>query len=121
MIPPISGAIGALGSGEWSVSPVGQLGQIDPNAQLGASGAPGTSSASGTSGSFGSALTSAIDSLEQTQASATTASQQLATGQLSDPTQAVTAVENASLQMDFASQIQSKLIGDATNIFQTSI
>jgi flagellar hook-basal body complex protein FliE len=116
MIPPISGAVGPLGPSEWSVPPVGQLGQIDPNAQAGAAGG-----ATGAGGSFGSALTNAIGSLEQSQAAATTASQQLATGQLSDPTQAVTAVENASLEMDFASQIQSKLIGDATNIFQTTI
>ena len=115
MIPPISGAVGPLGPSEWTIPPVGQLGQVDPNAQIGAG------AASGTGGSFGSALTNAIDSLEQSQAAATTASQQLATGTLSDPTQAVTAVENASLEMDFASQIQSKLIGDATNIFQTTI
>jgi flagellar hook-basal body complex protein FliE len=119
MIPAISGAVGPLGASEWKIPAVGQLGQIDPNAQVGAGG--DTSAASGTSGSFGSALTSAIDSLEQSQATATTASQQLATGQLSDPTQAVTAVENASLEMDFASQIQSKLVSDATNIFSTTI
>jgi flagellar hook-basal body complex protein FliE len=118
MIPAISGAIGSLGPSEWSVPGVGQLGQIDPNAQVGNIGSSG---AAGTSGSFGSALSSAIDSLEQTQASATTASQQLATGQLSDPTQAVTAVENASLEMDFASQMESKLVGAATTVFQTQI
>jgi len=118
MIPPISGAVGPLGPSEWSVPSLGHLAQIDPNAQVGAAA---TSGASGTSGSFGSALTGAIDSLESSQASATTASQQLATGQLSDPTQAVTAVENASLEMDFASQIQSKLVSDATTIFQTTV
>jgi len=115
MIPPISaisGAVGPLGPSEWSVP---SLGQIDPNAQL--TGSAGT----GSSGSFGSALSSAMDSLESTQAAATTASQQLATGQLSDPTKAVTAVENASLEMDFASQLENKLVTDATTIFQTTI
>jgi flagellar hook-basal body complex protein FliE len=64
-------------------------------------------------------LSNAINSLEQTQASATTAAQALATGQASDPTQAVTSVENASLEMDLASQIRTKLDDDFTNIFQT--
>lgn len=114
MIPAISGAIGPLGPSEWSVGSVGGLGA---DATTGtAPGAP----ASG-SGSFSNALGSALDSLESTQADGTTAAQQLATGQLSDPTQAITAVENASLAMDLASQIRSKLV-DATNqVFQTQV
>ena len=117
MIPPISGAIGPLGPSEWSVPGVGTLAQVDPNAQIGT----GASAATSGSGSFGSALSSAIGSLEQSQASATTASQQLATGQLSDPTKAVTAVENASLEMDFASQLETKLVGAATTVFSTTM
>jgi flagellar hook-basal body complex protein FliE len=115
VIPPISGAVGPLGPSEWSISPIGSLG-ADP--QVAATTDPGAVTGSG---SFGSALTSAIDSLEQSQASATAASQALATGQLSDPTQAVTAVENASLAMDLASQIRSKAVDAATNIFSTQI
>ena len=93
---------------------VGQLRQVDPNAQVGGGSAPRAAVASGRA--------EQRDRLAgATQASATTASEQLATGQLSDPTQAVTAVENASLEMDFASQLQSKLVSDATNIFSTTI
>jgi flagellar hook-basal body complex protein FliE len=110
MIPAISGAVGPLGAGEWSVGSVGQLGT---DAQV------GTDAATATTGSFGSALSSALDSLDQSQATATTASQALATGQASDPTQAVTAVENASLEMDLASQLRTKLDDVASNIFQT--
>jgi Flagellar hook-basal body complex protein FliE len=55
------------------------------------------------------------------QAGATQASQGLATGQLSDPTQAITAVENASLSMDLASQIRDKLVSAETSIFQTQV
>jgi flagellar hook-basal body complex protein FliE len=51
----------------------------------------------------------------------TTAAQGLATGQLSDPTQAITAVENASLAMDLASQIRTKLVDATQNIFQTQV
>jgi flagellar hook-basal body complex protein FliE len=112
VIPAISGAIGPLGSGEWSVGGVGSLGQ---------SGATGAGAATGSDGSFGSALSGAINSLETSQANATTASQQLATGQLTDPTQAITSVENASLAMDLASQIRTKLVDAVDQVFQTQM
>ena len=117
MIPPISGAIGPLGPAEWGiqpiVSPTATQGVTDPNAVTGATGSD--------SGGFGGALANAINSLEQGQAAATTAAQQLATGQATDPTQAVMAVENASLQMQLASQIRTKLDEAAMTIFQTQV
>jgi flagellar hook-basal body complex protein FliE len=113
VIPAISGAIGPLGPSEWSVGSVGGLGQ-DPNAAV--NGTTGSGD-----GSFGGALTGAINSLEQTQATATDASQQLATGQLTDPTQAITSVENASLAMDLASQIRTKLVSAVDTVFQTQV
>ena len=112
MIPAISGAIGPIGPSEWSVGSVGSLGQGPSTA---------VNSAGGASGNFGSALTGAINSLEQTQANATTSAQQLATGQLTDPTQAITSVENASLAMDLASQIRTKLVSAVDTIFQTQV
>ncbi|MBV8217684.1 MAG: flagellar hook-basal body complex protein FliE [Solirubrobacterales bacterium] len=112
MIPAISGAVGPLGPGEWSVGSVGSVGQ-DPAAAVNGAG--------GSDGSFGSALTGAINSLETSQANATTASQQLATGQLTDPTQAITSVENASLAMDLASQIRTKLVDAVNTVFQTQV
>jgi flagellar hook-basal body complex protein FliE len=112
VIPAISGAIGPLGPSEWSVGSVGSIGQ-DPSTVGGATGSG--------DGSFSGALTGAINSLEQTQANATTASQQLATGQLSDPTQAITSVENASLAMDLASQIRTKLATAVDTVFQTQV
>ena len=69
--------------------------------------------------SFGDALTNAIGALENTQANATQASQQLATGQATDPTKAITTVENASLSMDFASEIRNQIDTAATTLFQT--
>jgi flagellar hook-basal body complex protein FliE len=114
VIPAISGAIGPIGPSEWGVGSVGALGQ-DPAAAVGnAGGAAGD-------GSFSGALTGAIGSLEQTQANATTAAQQLATGQLTDPTQAITSVENASLAMDLASQIRTKLVNAVDTVFQTQV
>ena len=110
MIPAIAGAIGPIGPSEWSVGSVGSLGQDAATAANPAG-----------SGSFGSALTGAINSLEQTQAGATNAAQQLATGQLTDPTQAITSVENASLAMDLASQIRTKLVNAVDTVFQTQV
>jgi flagellar hook-basal body complex protein FliE len=112
VIPAISGAIGPLGPSEWGVGSVGGIGQ-DPSTSV--------NGAANGNGSFGGALTGAINSLEQTQANATTASQQLATGQLTDPTQAITSVENASLAMDLASQIRTKLVSAVDTVFQTQV
>lgn len=114
MIPAISGAIGPLGPSEWGVGSVGSVGSTpavgqDPN------------TVGGTDGSFSGTLTNAINSLEQTQVQGTDAAQGLATGQLADPTQAITAVENASLAMDLASQIRTKLVDATQNIFQTQV
>jgi flagellar hook-basal body complex protein FliE len=119
VIPAISGAIGigpAHPAGEWNV---GSLGGGAGTAGTGAIDAP--SGATSGSGSFGGALTNAIDSLDKTQATATQAAQGLATGTLTDPTQAVTAVENASLSMDLAAQIRDKLTTAESTIFQTQV
>ena len=110
MIIPSIG-MGPLGANEWSV---GGLGTGVPSA-----GAGPTTNANGQS--FGDALSSAIGSLENTQANATQASQQLATGQATDPTKAITAVENAGIAMDFASQIRNQIDTAATTLFQTQV
>jgi len=114
VIPAISGAIGPLGPSEWGVGSVGSTPGVaqDPNAVAGTTGGDG---------SFSGTLTNAISSLEQTQVQGTTAAQGLATGQISDPTQAITSVENASLAMDLASQIRTKLVDATQNIFQTQV
>lgn len=109
MIPAI-GALRGLGA-EWNVGSISSAGSV--GSLTGATG-PGA-------GGFSGALSSALNSLEATQAGATNASQALATGQLSDPTQAVTAVENASLSMDLAAQIRDKLVSDENTIFQTQV
>ena len=110
MIPAISPALGQLNPSEWSVGSVGGAGAAQ-NGNVPATG----------NGSFSGALTNALSSLDQTQANATNAAQGLATGQLSDPTQAVTAVENASLSMDLAAQIRDKLVSAETTIFNTQV
>jgi flagellar hook-basal body complex protein FliE len=110
MAAPIDPAMSVTGP-EWSVGGVGQA-------------APGAPSAgtSGTSGaSFGSLLSNSIQSLSQTQEDAATAAQQLATGQASDPTSVVMAVERAQLAMQMASQIRTKAVDAAQEIFHTQV
>jgi len=104
MIIPAIG-VGPLGSSEWGVGSVGASPTAAPTG----------------SGSFGSALSSALSSLDATQTSASQSAQELATGNIADPTQAVTAVENASLAMDYAAQIRNQITTDATTIFQTQL
>ena len=115
MIPAFG--IGPLGSPEWSVNSIGSLSATGVG---GISSDPTTAPTAGP-GSFGSALSNAIGSLESTQATADTAAQQLATGQLTDPTQAVTAVENASLSLSYAAQIRNQIDTAATTLFQTQV
>ncbi len=105
MIIPSVG-IGSLGAN------IGGLGTSIPS-----TGA--TSATNGNGQSFGDALSNAIGALENSQANATQASQQLATGQATDPTKAITAVENAGLAMDFASEIRNQIDTAATTLFQT--
>lgn len=115
-ITPIG--LGPLGQSEWSIPSVSGTNSLSPVTGTGSSSPVGGSS--GSSSSFGNALTNAIGALETTQANATNASEQLATGQLSDPATAVTAVENASLAMNFASSIRNGLDTDVSTLMQTA-
>lgn len=107
MIVPSVG-IGSLGAN------IGGLGTSLPS-----TGAAGATNGNGQS--FGDALTNAIGALENTQNNATVATQQLATGQATDPTTAITSVENAGIAMDFASQIRNQIDTAATTLFQTQV
>jgi flagellar hook-basal body complex protein FliE len=117
IIPAIG--VGPLGPSEWSVGSIGDLGTSV--AGVSPAAAASTASTSAVSGSFGGSLTNAISSLEKTQDTATTDSEKLATGQLSNPTTAVTAVENATIAMDFASQIRNQIDSATTTLFSTQM
>jgi flagellar hook-basal body complex protein FliE len=112
MIPPI----GALGS-ELAL---GQSAAVGPGAGAGTSGVAAGGEAGG-AGSFGNELTEAISSLEQTQDSASTASQALATGQVADPESAIVTVQDAQLAMELASQIRNKATEATQSIFNTQV
>ena len=66
-------------------------------------------------------LSNSIQSLGDTQSEAAKASQALATGQASDPTSVVMAVERAQLAMQLASQIRTKAVEAAQDIFHTQV
>ena len=108
MAAPVDPALMVTGP-EWSV---GTVGAPPPT---------GTQPAAGSSSGFGSMLESSIGSLTTTQEDASTAAQQLATGQATDPTAVVMAVERAQLAMQMASQIRTKAVEAAQDIFHTQV
>jgi len=99
---------------------LGSAAQINPVGGLGGA-ASLTSTQESTPGGFGGALTAAINSLQQTQSTASTEAVQLATGKATDESTVVADVENAQLAMELASQITSKAVGSIQQIFQTQV
>ena len=93
--------------------------QIGGTTLPGSSQAPAADGASG--GGFGAMLSSSIQSLAATQSEAAGAAQALATGQATDPTAVVMAVERAQLAMQLASQIRTKAVEAAQDIFHTQV
>ncbi|HEX8101401.1 MAG TPA: flagellar hook-basal body complex protein FliE [Solirubrobacteraceae bacterium] len=99
----------ALSGAEWQIPGVG--GPSGPQPAAGEQ--PG--------GGFGSMLGKSIESLTATQNEAASASQALATGSVSDPTQVVMAVERARLSMQLASQIRTKGVEAVQDVFHTQV
>jgi flagellar hook-basal body complex protein FliE len=108
IIPPVGGLSSGL-----------SIGQVEGLA--GGHTTTGGVGAGGEATGFGGQLTEAISSLEQTQSSASSASQALATGKVSDPESAVVTVEDAQLAMELAGQIRTKATEAVQNIFQTQV
>lgn len=125
MIPAIGG-LGQIAAGQiGGATQSGSLAQLEG---LGQSGAPGQSEATlagpagtGPGGGFSGALNNAISSLEQTQRSADSASQALATGTAGDPETAVLTVQDAQLEMQLAAQLRNKATEAVQTIFQTQV
>ena len=104
-VPPIDPSFSVAGP-EWGV---GGVGAIEQPAQP----------ANGQG--FGGMLSNAISGLQQTQTDAAAASQSLVAGTATDPTEVVMAVERARLAMQMASQIRTKAVEAAQEIFHTSV
>jgi flagellar hook-basal body complex protein FliE len=81
----------------------------------------GGTATEGTGSGFGDLLGKSLESLATSQQEAADAAQALATGQAADPTAVVMAVERAQLAMQLASQIRTKAVEAAQDIFHTQV
>jgi flagellar hook-basal body complex protein FliE len=126
IIPPIAGIASELSGAssaalpkDGSTAPVAQTEGLAAGEGLSGGGVEGVSG--GESGGFSGELSNAISSLEQTQTSADSAAQALATGKAQDPESAVATVADAQMAMDLAAQIRTKATEAAQSIFQTQV
>jgi flagellar hook-basal body complex protein FliE len=100
----------AVNGADWQI---GSVGSVDgPGA-----GTPAPAAGSG----FGGMLAKQVGQLDSLQQDAATASQQLATGQATDPSQTVMSIERAQLAMQLASQIRTKGVEALQDIFHTQV
>jgi flagellar hook-basal body complex protein FliE len=102
---------------------IGAIGSIGSLASTGApTGLPAGGTGSSTGGtSFGGALESALGKLTDLQNQANQQSQLLATGQSTDVTSVVMAVEKASVSLELASQVRNKAVEAYQDIFRMQV
>jgi flagellar hook-basal body complex protein FliE len=70
---------------------------------------------------FGSLMADKLGELSKLQTDAASGAEALATGQATDPTAVVMAVEKARLSMQLASQIRTKAVEAVNDIFHTAV
>jgi flagellar hook-basal body complex protein FliE len=100
----------AVSGADWQV---GSIGSVD--------GADAGTAAPAAGSGFGGALAKQIGQLDGMQQDAATASQQLATGQATDPSATVMTIERARLAMQLASQIRTKGVEALQDVFHTQV
>ncbi|HWT94177.1 MAG TPA: flagellar hook-basal body complex protein FliE [Solirubrobacteraceae bacterium] len=117
---PIDGITSAIGGGlDWSVaapgsSPIGPAIENDGTSKIdGADGASG--------GGFGSMLSQQLGNLKDLQTDAAAQSQALATGQATDASAVVMAVEKAQLSMQLAATLRDKSVESFQEVFRTQV
>ena len=93
------------------ISPVG----------LGGLAGPAAPTPAGGGGGFGSALTQSIDKLNAVQQNADASAQALATGKATDVASVAMDVERASLSLQLASQVRTKLVDAYQEIFRMQV
>jgi flagellar hook-basal body complex protein FliE len=104
------------------VAPIGSIGGLSVGSLLqNPSPAPSGGAGSSAGGGFGAMLAHSITSLDAAQAQAAQQTQALATGQSSDLSSVVMSVEQASLEVSLASQVQTKAVQAYQSIFQTTV
>ena len=115
---PIDPTMGVTG-GDWQVPGIGGLDGVQPGAG-GAQNLDGVQPGQPTE-SFGDMLKGQVESLQGMQNDAAQQSMALASGEATDPSQVVMAVERARLGMQLASQIRTKLVEAQQEIFHTQV
>ena len=100
----------AVNGADWQI---GSVGSVE------GAGAGGAAPASGSG--FGGALAQQIGQLDSLQQDAASASQQLATGQATDPAATVMTIERARLAMQLASQIRTKGVDALQEVLHTQV
>jgi len=114
-IPPIDPSLMTAGP-EW------QIDAVAPTPAEIESGAGAGADADATPGvSFGDMLGDSLRTLQARQDEAAQAAQALATGQASDPTSVVMAIEKAQLSMQLASTIRTKAVESFNDVFRTTV
>lgn len=113
-VGPIDPSMAAMGS-EWKIPGISSAGGDIP----GMDGAQGAAEVPGKS--FGQMLSGQVEALQGMQNDAATQSQALASGQATDPSQVVMAVERARLGMQLASQLRTKLVDVQQEVFRTQV
>lgn len=93
---------------------------IDGAGAAGQSGT-GTSIGGDAGGGFGKTLQNAMSNLSGSMNEATTASQQLATGQATDISQVAMTVERAVLELQLATQIRNKAVEAYQDIYRMQV
>ena len=92
-----------------------------PEFRIDAPAGAGESTSASDGVGFGDLLGKSLESLATSQTEAADAAQALATGQAEDPTAVVMAVERAQLAMQLASQIRTKAVEAAQDLFHTQV
>lgn len=119
-VPPIDPSM-VTGGPEWTVPTLdGTAPGVEAGA--GAGGVGGVEGAGSSSGaSFGDMLAEQVGKLSALQDDAAKASQELATGQATDPTSVVMAIERAQLAMQLASTVRTKAVEAINDVFHTTV
>jgi flagellar hook-basal body complex protein FliE len=101
-------------------APIAPLGDFQlPKITSDVAGAADSGKASG--GGFGQALMAELDKLNASQADASSQAQALATGQASDVSSVVMAMEKASLELQLATQVRNKGVEAYQEIFRMAV
>ena len=101
--------------------PVGPVNPFSVGPLVENAGPSATGSSSTSGGGFGQMLSNSISKLDQAQTSADQQVQDLATGDAQDLSSVVMSVEQASLEVQLASQIRNKAVDAYNDIFRMQI